>query len=146
MAENHEEEFEPISTFWSLIVPPNDAVNAEYPEDSNLILTSACLAELPENYEKSPVRLFADVTTLEIGEDFDGKEQTHKNKLLIATLIPGEKEFQQINFTFTPLNKVQFTVQGAYEIHIVGSIEIIDEEEEDFYDEEEECHHHHSDE
>ena len=144
MSEEQNTVQEQISPFWSGIVSPGADFDVEFPEDFELTLTSVCLGDLPENFETKPVRLFADVTTLEMDEEAAKDEEnikTHKNKLLIATLIPGEKEFQQVNFTFNELNKVVLTVQGAYPVHIVGEIQAIDQEEEDFC--EEECDHEH---
>ena len=83
------------------------------------------------------INIYNTVQTYNIHEVSDlEKLPSHKNRLLIATLIPGEKEFQQINFTFTCINNVVLTVEGEYPIHVIGSVSPEEEEEEEFPEEE----------
>ena len=112
------------SSFWSGIVKPEQSIELEYPEDAILTLTSACLGELPDDFEKTPIRLFADIETIVL-EGEDG--HVEKNKLLIATFIPGELEFNEIQHTFTPFNNAKLYITGKYPVHIIGKLGMFDD-------------------
>ena len=147
MAENEEPNF-PLS-FFSAIVYPGSELELQYPDDAILTLKSACLGELPENFKKDPIRLKAKVLTLSPKEDekFE-KPGVETANILISTLIPGEKEQQEISNTFTALNRVFLTISGEYPVHIIGSLSpLLDDEpgldeEEEEEEEEGRCHCH----
>lgn len=133
---------EEFPAFWSLIVPAGKTSEVDFPEDSYLTITQATMPDLPEDGSKDPVRVYADIKTIQISVEDGAPEATpsENSKILLVTLIPGEKEMQHLNVVFSPLNCVTVTNTGKSDVHLVGFLSdngIMDEEEEEEEEEEE---------
>lgn len=148
--ENEGEDIEeecPFPSFWCGVVKPEEPFKVEFPQYCNLQLTGVCIDEVPEG-ESKPVRLVADVESIIIPEDITKQEEpnTKKNVCLIASLVPGEKEFQSVNVLFTQFDNVKLLNKGSVPIHITGTLipddsEFEEEEEEGECDDKCECCH-----
>lgn len=144
--EDNEEEC-PYPSFWCGIVKPEEPFQVEFPQYCSLQLTGVCIDELPEG-ESKPVRLIADVESFIFPEDLTKQEEPDKKKsiCLIASLVPGEKEFQSVNILFTQFDNVKLLNKGSVPIHITGTLlpddpEFEEEEEQGDGDENCECGH-----
>jgi hypothetical protein len=130
-----------LSSFWAVVVRPNEPTDANFPVQVYLTLTGASIPELPADGSTAPVRLLADVVTF---TDFlsasDGlpNKQTLSESVLLATLVPGAIEHQRLNILFSSVNKVTLRVLGAVPVHVGGVLELIDAEGDDEEEEEEE--------
>ncbi|EAY12678.1 hypothetical protein TVAG_117000 [Trichomonas vaginalis G3] len=126
------------STFWRAVVKPGEEYSVDFPDDARLSITNICLGELPEDFKAEPVRLIADIKTLIPNpEDPNAKPDVENSKLLLATFIPGENEHLNCNYDFTPFNSVTLSVNGLYNVHVVGLIQPLNDDEEEEYGEEE---------
>ena len=117
-----------------------ETATVEFPLDSYLTITQVSIPDLPVDGSKDPVRVYADVSTALLSSiSDDGTPKTTENsKVLLATLLPGEKDLQQLNICFSALNIVKLTNAGKCDVHVVGyltennlSDEHSDEEEEE---------------
>lgn len=136
--ENEEEDGEieevPCHSFWSAIVKTEEPYKVEIPQYSNLQITGVCIDELPSG-EPKPVRLVAEVKSLDFLSEKEAA--TKENSCLIASLIPGEKEFQPVSVLFTQFDDVTLINKGTVPIHVTGTLHPDDDSEFE-YDEEEE--------
>ena len=146
------------STFWCQVIPAGQSVMLDAPVSTNVTITNAVIPDVTSETEKKAVRLVAKVQTLvddgeeeeeekkeeKEGEKTDDKEQEDfaytSTDVLICTLVPFEKENQELNVLFTPMNIVEFQNKGNLDIHLSGIITTLvpEEEEEDNEEEEEE--------
>ena len=129
------------SLFWSKKVIPNERAHIDIPDNSYVSITNVCIPELPKD-DKSPIRLIAHVKLIKPDENNKDSFTTTQSTCLIASLIPGKIEQQQINVLFSPLNIVELEVQGTVPIHVSGIRQqihvLVEEEEEEEQNEEEE--------
>ena len=139
------EELTEIPMFWSLIVPAGKTCEVDFPVDAYLTITQATMPDLPEDGSSEPVRVYADIDTIQISVEDGEPEATaggpeRHSKILLVTLLPGEKEMQHLNVVFSPLNAVTVTNTGKCDVHLVGFLRdngIMDDEEEEEEEEEE---------
>ena len=141
------------STFWGFVLPPGETVYLDYPDDSSLTITSACLPSIGPDAKIS--RVIATIKTIPFhieSDDDDRNDYANKNEdeeetieTLLCTLIPNEHEFQKLDVFFSPLNIVEIKNTGNNEVHLAGILSPvpddffpIDYEEEEEEEEEEE--------
>lgn len=108
--------------FWSQVIAAGKSAEVEFPVETYLTITQAALADLPADGSKDPVRVFADVQTIQIDLDEGEPEvkESEQSKILLVTLLPGEKELQPLNVVFSPLNRVVLNNTGKCDVHLVG--------------------------
>ena len=125
-------------TFWSMIVKPGKEVEIEFPDTMTLNITSVSLGLIPKKKANTIVRLFSNVQTIHMSDEMDISDtKFEESRTLIATLVPGEKEYQNLNLIFSPLNITKFEVTGKLPVNIIGNLAPI-EDDNDLNDEEEE--------
>ena len=130
-----------VPSFWQLSIPANSGlVPVNFPDDSCLLLTNACLPEIPADGSSEPVRLFAHVTSQKFDE---GSVVEEKSDVMLVSLVPGQTEHTHLNVAFSSLNSVMLENKGKVPIHLVGKIELLDDDlygiEEEEEEEEEEA-------
>ncbi|KAH0795090.1 hypothetical protein GPJ56_000933 [Histomonas meleagridis] len=126
---------EPISPFWSLLINPGEPTPITFPDSMLLTVTSVSLGFIPKKKAKGIIRIFSNVETIIMSSEADIDDTGFsKSRSLIATLIPGKHEFQNLNLIFSPLNITTFEVQGNLPVNVIGHlspIEVNEEEEEE---------------
>ena len=146
-----------LSSFWCQIIPAGSNVMLDAPVSTNVTITNAVIPDVTKDTEKKVVRLIAKVQTLvddgeeeeedkkeeKEGEKNDEKEQEDfaytTADVLVCSLVPFEKENQELNVLFTPMNIVEFQNKGHLDIHLSGIITSLEPEEEEENDDEEEA-------
>lgn len=130
------EVFMDLPSFYSQVVKAGESADVDFPQETILTLTNATLGDLPADGSTDPIRLFADVTTVDLTIQPDGGLlATEKTSVLLACLIPGSQERQVLNATFSALNHVTLRVVGKADVHVAGILSPTDDTE---YEEEEE--------
>ncbi|EAY21643.1 hypothetical protein TVAG_014100 [Trichomonas vaginalis G3] len=127
------------STTWAQIIGPGKTVTLDIPDDANMYITNVCIGEFSEESKNTPQRLLAHIITIDPYQDEDQVDVSKlpHTDIMIASLMPEEREHEVINFCFSPLNIVKLHNQGTCTIHIAGyNVPIEDEEEEEEEEEE----------
>ena len=139
------------SLFWCQVIPKGSTVSFDAPVSKNITITNAVIPDVTSETPKNPVRVMAKVQTLkDDGEEEDennkkeGEEEEQQdaayteNTFMVCSLLPFERENQQLNILFTPLSTVEFQNQGELDVHLSGVITPLDNEEEEVEEEDEE--------
>ena len=111
-----------LPSFWSQVVPAGQEVMLDFPFQSTLVVTNACLGEYAE--DAGPVRLTASVKTLldeEFGEEEDQKECGYEEQVVaVCVLRPGKVEQCKLDLVFNMLNSVNVKNEGDCDVHLAG--------------------------
>lgn len=121
------------TSFWSAVIPANGKVNVTFPDDCLLTLTGAVLSDVSDVSE--PVRLYAEVSTIDIESD-NAVPERDAITILLSCLTPGKEESRVLAATFSLFNAVTLRVVGNGSVHVSGVLSLIAEGE--YADEEEE--------
>lgn len=134
-----------IPQFWQLELTPSS--NEEkvltplvFPDGTYLSITNICLPEITKTLEDGTVKTITD--PVRVLAHVDNKKYNHP--ILIATLLPGQKEHEMVNVLFSPIDEVSLELKGDLPVHLSGTItpynlyDYDEEEEEEEIQEQEE--------
>lgn len=135
---------------YSQVIKPGEKVLLNNDHEHYLTLTNVSINNKKGVNDKNVQRLIGHVQTIDPYCNMDEKDYQSKfvkEKLLLASFVPGDKETIEVNFMFTPLHIVYLENLGKYEMHCCGNIEkvpvldmsedLYEEEEDNLYEEEE---------
>lgn len=136
--------FEPeMSSFWGIIVPPGNSLKVDPPSQSTVTITNATIPDVTDQTPEKICRLMATFQTL-LPDDEEEEEKNEKEtetakyketEILICQLTPKIRENQSLNFTFSPLNIIEFHNKGHLDIHLSGYVLPIEPDEFEIGDE-----------
>jgi hypothetical protein len=118
------------------VIPTDGPTALDYPDSSVLTLTNASIPDLPADGSTAPVRLLADVETVDLSNPADDGAVRVQRNVLLASLVPGSVESQKIAALFSPLNAVTLRVKGSVPVHLVGYLDPVSDDGEEEEEEE----------
>lgn len=136
-----EEEFYQPNLFWGVKVPAGQTVSFNYEESSYLIISNVSLAELPENPSEEPCELSMKLSTVDLENYDDTKQDAPQvdSDIILATLRANIHEHDLVSHTLSPLNSnLKFTAKGPYDIYVSGYYAPFEDDEYDYEEEYEE--------
>jgi hypothetical protein len=128
----------PIKLFWGHAIPPGSSVHLDDGDDIYTILTNASLGIRSEDAQgSSTLRGRVDSVLIDKLIPNSTFDAIVTRETIFAVLTAGGTEQVQLNQSFSPLDRVELSVDGDFEVYVSGTRELVDEEGEGEEEEEE---------
>ena len=121
--EEEEEYFEFPYSFWGVEIGPDKTVPIEYEEDAYLLITNACIGEIPADIQdkRNVISLHCKTVDLDQYNEETQEAPETTTDTTICTLIPGEVEHLMLSNTLTKLNSdIKLTNKGPCTVYVSG--------------------------
>jgi hypothetical protein len=123
---------EKLQLFWGKIVKPGSPVFLDSPDSHYTMITGASLGDLSSDQTGTSV-LTATIQTIHIDRiDPDSTLET-----VLGVLSAKRQEQVKLAHVFSPLNEVELSVSGPFDVHVSGRFIPIERHEEEESSEEE---------